>query len=1246
MAHRYPQPGNEDEFEDFCLRYYRQLWSCESLELYGKRGERQDGIDIIDQLRTQPFRAIQCKCHEPTKNLPPAEIRKEVAKVEASEHAVEQYVIATTAKKSNRAQDAAIKLNERPDRQVTVQVHFWEDVCIRLSEMPRAVAETIVYGQSILAADSRVTQSGAGAETSHVVTVSIGPGEAPNARYSEIHALFDARKIEIAEYEILKLPDPETSTLPRDEKYAFLRLRAKLALERCRFEDAARLFHAAYHEVPELDQAKQNHVRAFELENDNERAYREADRFISEGLRTATLTAMLVRNASTADQLRAHAALIEEFAATDEDVNLSLAQKYVSFREYDNAEAAAARALAIAPDSAHAHFCVAMAAHEKAVYGTWTDREKNLEIALRHYTLADEGATRDKYSGLLPEVLLNRGNVKTFMRDATAADDFRRAVAVTPHPAGYAERAISYFVHHQDFTAAKDLSVHLDRRSLESQFLATMIDYHHARGETQRVHIHEMAALAEKSWERAVEVRFHCVQWAINLHDDVLATSFVTPSFRETHPFQARTMDAWIHVEAGRDEDAKQAAAKALDQSIENAHRQEIALLASILVRLGDYKNALPLFEHVTVPGMYDENCRRLIGCAERLDRHDTLLRICGELRATGQQNDAVQRMEIELLGQYAPEKAFDLIDAAIARAEKTAFFVAFRNYLAVRLRRRNALVLDASQLPSPGDLEPGEARIIVTPYAEAGMYAEALVFLYRQLRLHFTEERAHGQFLSFVIQYGKRSGICDAPDAVTVNCAVLLENTVGGARHWFIIEDENPDAARGEFPPTHPIAHLVMSRGIGYVIDLPGNPAQPQRERICDVQTKYVRLFQDCLENFHHRFPTATFLQRIHVGQGESFDPTPVIESLKEDRTHVDEVLRLYRENLWSLHFFATQLGISELEAVKVLATRDGMELKCSAASVQEFTNRAAQGIPGNTIVLDMSAIVALTLLKAWDCLDSCKKYLIAQSTVDKVAEWVHEHSDDHAQPAGYTVLTDEGELARRDLTPEEIEKARDELLAMQAAVDKHCTRQSSLSLSQMEPTKRSKYADILGYHSIESLSIAKDNNCFLWTDDLFLSFLAKGEFSVQSVWTQLAMKVFVDGGHLTESMYHEITAKLAAWQYSLIVWNADTIIAAGRFAQWYSGDWPLRQCIGLVAKSEISLAQRTQVVGQVLRLVRLSSCPELLQTPIVQACLTALDSSVATRALLHRLQNIFGLDVLSERFIRLELEYWLAHH
>lgn len=87
-------PANADDFERLCLRLLKAHWSCPKLELYGRRGERQHGIDIIDMSGEEPLRAAQCKLYAERKTLPPAEIEAEVKAARDFDFQLGKFLIA------------------------------------------------------------------------------------------------------------------------------------------------------------------------------------------------------------------------------------------------------------------------------------------------------------------------------------------------------------------------------------------------------------------------------------------------------------------------------------------------------------------------------------------------------------------------------------------------------------------------------------------------------------------------------------------------------------------------------------------------------------------------------------------------------------------------------------------------------------------------------------------------------------------------------------------------------------------------------------------------------------------------------------------------------------------------------------------------------------------------------------------------------------------------------------------------
>ena len=93
-------PANPDDFERLCLRLLKAHWNLPSLELYGRRGERQHGVDIIDMSGAEALRAAQCKLYDERGTLPPAEIQAEVNAAKEFPLPLGVYAICTTARVS------------------------------------------------------------------------------------------------------------------------------------------------------------------------------------------------------------------------------------------------------------------------------------------------------------------------------------------------------------------------------------------------------------------------------------------------------------------------------------------------------------------------------------------------------------------------------------------------------------------------------------------------------------------------------------------------------------------------------------------------------------------------------------------------------------------------------------------------------------------------------------------------------------------------------------------------------------------------------------------------------------------------------------------------------------------------------------------------------------------------------------------------------------------------------------------
>lgn len=781
----------------------------------------------------------------------------------------------------------------------------------------------------------------------------------------------------------------------------------------------------------------------------------------------------------------------------------------------------------------------------------------------------------------------------------------------------------------------------LDGASSEAAYLSAVIQYHRASQVDKRDQIAAFLSLADLNFDRATDIRFHCVQWAIELKDFDLALQCVPGSFVEGLPFQGNTLLAWIALESGDKERASDLAAKALQSSSRTAHRQEVRVLATLLLRIGEDEKALTLLDQIAIPGVLDEVCKRLVDCAQRLERHDILLRVCAELRHTHQQDNLIRKLEVQLLSHYQPRDAFAL--ATQFRQFDLSYFTAARNCLAVQIGRQAEIEFDDNSPPRPDDFDLEEAYLVVTPYIAARRYQDALDFAYRQLRRHFAVERAHGQFIWLVLNYGKKAEIPHRPEVVGVQSAIRLENLVSGEKRWLVLEDDQPDPARNEASPFTPSIHALIGKRVGDVVDLRGRSVQSQQERIIEVQSKYTRLFQDAMSNVQHRFPGAGTIQSVHMGSGESFDLTPLIDSLKDRRKYVDEVMAIYRDNLCSLHLLGEKLGVNERQIMNGLAADDDSFIRCVECTPQDFCTKVQADFGATKVVLDISAIVTIARLNAWDYLDRNVEYLVSRATSNMIGEWLHEVAEQDSQPSLYSSVDDGGKLVIQDVLPEHLEHEQNAVREIAVKVNELCSVKDSIAIAGLDPKRRKLYLDACGLHSLESMSVAKDEGALLWTDDLFVAVVGELDFGARRMWTQLAFKCLEHTGRLDSNVCSQMTARLAAWNYESTFWQVQDLIAAVDLCGWDASAWPLRPCIRLIGKCSIPLVSKARIAMEFLLLLRRSNCNAFKQSAVIQAVLDSVGSSRAVRWVLQRLDQSFGVDIPSAEFMKVELLYWL---
>lgn len=266
---KHEQPANERDFEILCLRLLRRYWDCPTLELYGRRGEKQDGIDILDVGGSEILRAAQCRLHDRTKTFSKTEIRSAVDAAKSFAPPLDLYLILTTAKVSTGAQKEVLRINTEHDKLglFKVELKTWDRIEILLDEYPNV--RELTYGAA------RQTESLKDGGTTPIVQPVLGLSgtESIDAEIEDACAQLTSQNYQLARLLFQRLRQQKWDILSPRQKFRVLSNIGIAYVAEGNTKEAIPLFLEAKTYQPDDERALANEVFGYLLADQSKKAF-------------------------------------------------------------------------------------------------------------------------------------------------------------------------------------------------------------------------------------------------------------------------------------------------------------------------------------------------------------------------------------------------------------------------------------------------------------------------------------------------------------------------------------------------------------------------------------------------------------------------------------------------------------------------------------------------------------------------------------------------------------------------------------------------------------------------------------------------------------------------------------------------------------------------------------------------------------------------------------------------------------
>lgn len=136
---KWPKPRSEDEFEDLCVDFLKRRWQDPQVARNGRRGQRQNGVDIIGHPPWLNRKAAGAQCKN-TEKLTLASIVAEVTAATGFSGGLGEYLVVTSADRDGRLRSNVSRHYKTKPPPFMVDVVFWEDIVAEVSKDEQLVA--------------------------------------------------------------------------------------------------------------------------------------------------------------------------------------------------------------------------------------------------------------------------------------------------------------------------------------------------------------------------------------------------------------------------------------------------------------------------------------------------------------------------------------------------------------------------------------------------------------------------------------------------------------------------------------------------------------------------------------------------------------------------------------------------------------------------------------------------------------------------------------------------------------------------------------------------------------------------------------------------------------------------------------------------------------------------------------------------------------------------------------------------
>ena len=444
----------------------------------------------------------------------------------------------------------------------------------------------------------------------------------------------------------------------------------------------------------------------------------------------------------------------------------------------------------------------------------------------------------------------------------------------------------------------------------------------------------------------------------------------------------------------------------------------------------------------------------------------------------------------------------------------------------------------------------------------------------YLALRFARDNPSVHNAYVAMFLANEKKVA---RPDSVGPGCAVLLESKL--ARQWWSILDEGEESLdHYDLSKKDDLANELLGRRAGDTVVL-REDLEELSYRVVEVQSKYVRAFQETLTEFSTRFPSNKELTRIEI-RGDDF--TKVFLSVDQHDNYVREARQQYREGRLPLVTLCSLLGRSALEVWRGFTEDDSSAVLTGSGTEEEATEASKLLRNTDCVVLDIVALFTVHKLNLADHLQTrFSRVAVSQHVYDAIQNTAN-MTRILGQPVGYMGKDVDGRYTLIEVP----ENMRTEWKKYVASVLETCESFERIpSYKALDTNDIEAHVDALtpaGASAVYAGEEEAKGDSVLISDDLGLSSVAHW-IGIGVVNTQAVLQELLDSNMVSDEEYSAWIEQLVSMNYRFVRVAQEDILRRLK-ANGYVTTVSTRKMISTLEGPDCSLESAVSVASTVI--------------------------------------------------------------